>query len=863
MYKLIQMFRSRERQIDFFIFLVGTTLCGYSIYMLMNKSGILHMQVLGARDALIEIAIFACIAMIGSYFKDLRWIILEIVIFAYLHQMLLACLVACTYIFLTVLIGRCFHKDIVVSFFIGVLVLTLMYSILSILKIGSIKNIVTLDLILFVFFLFVGRKNRQFMHIQWKVSFSEYYKYLIIMIFFLISIGKANLSLDYDSIWYGLRGPFALDANEGIYENLGLIGAVYMYSKGFETYMLPLSNTFSYSFFYAGNIALTGCILFMSYRIAQCWKKNSKTLLWIPVLVSAIPSVISMSVTSKSDIFTLLFQLILIYFCIKDFEKESDINFILIFSVYIYQQTLKSSAAIFSTSIILAYVLCKLIYRLIFRLISLEEHSDKVGIITNTKKIHKISYVILVLALIDIIAIWGRTYLFTGVPASSLWGRVFSLLGFQYKYPYDYNNFNDRVYQVKISKESIIDLCKQLYNFFVLPDTDRMDHIVIAWGSILIPFLLVCMFLLLIVYWTKIKKQLKLPQNGFLAMLVVGELLGCVLSIWWLNIKPDGNYFLLFYVVVVLGLILFMDCLCFDNNSKKPIGAIFIIDTIIISNMVIACSVNWAWCNKFTDISLYNNGYYNHREEYKNSVIESGYQDIYEILSENPKNKVLAYGVHPGIERIPCIIESEFDINYWGNPSLMASVDSFLQFVNYENYDYIFIQKGYLYDYEQSYKNICYLFDNNCIESLYYENGYVLLKLGNNNVNEEELKETFMSYYSTMGYCVQNPISKSNVYEDGWAGDDATITLHTYNSGLISLSIWDPNWQKHVGGEIKVYIDNEEYCTLLSAETITITLSATGDDDVIIRLKSSFADVAEAPDGRTLSFLITELKSIE
>ena len=72
-----------------------------------------------------------------------------------------------------------------------------------------------------------------------------------------------------------------------------------------------------------------------------------------------------------------------------------------------------------------------------------------------------------------------------------------------------------------------------------------------------------------------------------------------------------------------------MDCLCFDNNSKKPIGTIIVIATIIISNMVIDCSVNWAWCNKFTDISLYNNGYYDHREEYKNNVIESGYQDIY------------------------------------------------------------------------------------------------------------------------------------------------------------------------------------------------------------------------------------------
>ena len=149
--------------------------------------------------------------------------------------------------------------------------------------------------------------------------------FILTMLF--LQAGRLNHELDYDSLHYGLRSPYILDNGEGIYENLGLINLVYTYSKGAEVLVLPLSGTPTYGFF--------AFIHFLDHN-SQCdngcgdrntlwWKKAG---FWTGALFCAVPGIMNMAVSAKSDSITLMCQLIIYdMLCLavtrKDGEKMS------------------------------------------------------------------------------------------------------------------------------------------------------------------------------------------------------------------------------------------------------------------------------------------------------------------------------------------------------------------------------------------------------------------------------------------------------------------------------------------------------------------------------------------------------------
>ena len=69
-----------------------------------------------------------------------------------------------------------------------------------------------------------------------------------VLLILALQAGRMNGAIDFDSLWYGVRGSKILDMGKGIYENPGMIGIVYTYSKGLETLTLPLSVLPSFSF---------------------------------------------------------------------------------------------------------------------------------------------------------------------------------------------------------------------------------------------------------------------------------------------------------------------------------------------------------------------------------------------------------------------------------------------------------------------------------------------------------------------------------------------------------------------------------------------------------------------------------------
>ena len=170
-----------------------------------------------------------------------------------------------------------------------------------------------------------------------------------ILTMFFLQAGRLNHELDYDSLHYGLRSAYVLDNGNGIYKNLGLINLVYTYSKGAEVLVLPLSGTPTYGFVLSFTFWTT--IVSVVTAAVMGARFSGKTVgFWTGALVSAIPGIMNMAVSAKSDSITLMCQLIIYDFLCLAVVRE---NIWLIFAVAVYLLSLvyKPTALVYSTAL--------------------------------------------------------------------------------------------------------------------------------------------------------------------------------------------------------------------------------------------------------------------------------------------------------------------------------------------------------------------------------------------------------------------------------------------------------------------------------------------------------------------------------
>lgn len=678
---------------------------------------------------LIELFVCFLIAFVGMRKRNIVWIGIVLLAFCYLHSMLLPILLSIGYTILTVLCGYFLnrklleyesHDSVLINYFLGIIFLTVSYAVLSVFHLGNINYIriycMGVTIILLRWFYKKGVNIQKIFQTNMKfvVSKTAYLETIVIMIFFMLMIGRANISLDYDSVWYGLRSPYVLAHTNGIYENLKMVGCVYTYSKGYEVYQLPLADTNCYGFMYAGNILIFAVCLLIGYKIFRLFLTHEKSLLGI-VLMSSIPGITNMAITAKADIMTLAIQLLSLYFAILYVKEQKEIYFGMVISTFIIAQTLKPTALIFSSTIVILLVFICIVYKKKFNF------GKKSCIITTS-------------AIFELILIWIRTYMLTGIPANSIWGNIFRALGLKDKYPYS----SSQVFQFKtsglFSSENISMTLERMKEFFFAPNSADTNHVIIAWGTTLCTFIVFVVFIGSILNAKRIlKKNGDNAMSVFFGLLFGGELLGCILSLLVLS-KPDGNYFMLYYSSTILVGVVFIEKIIAykETFNKRVLNSIWII--FVFFNICITGATTWNWVDHFNEIKWVNNGYYNHRMDYKDFVNNEGCVEIYDILDSDSNNRVLAYGTHPDITRFPCLVDSELDINYWGNEKLMETSENFIDYVEYIDYDYVLIWNGYVKEDTQAYRNIVALFDAGKVERIKVENGHILLKIGENDL---------------------------------------------------------------------------------------------------------------------------------
>lgn len=536
----------------------------------------------------------------------------------------------------------------------------------------------------------------------------------------MVQAGRLNISLDYDSLHYGLRSAYVLDNGRGIYEDLGMINLVYTYPKGLEVLALPLSGTPTYGFVLSLSFWATVGILLLAGHIAgRRGGKNRK--FWAMAMMSAVPGIMNMAATAKSDNVTLLFQLLFFDFvcCALGAEGEKEERqpwFFMGLSAYLLTLVLKPTAIVFSTVMAGVCLFC-LIWRRKFRI-----------------RAAAWGYLLPFLPAAAVAGLWYRTWKFTGVPVTSIFAGLFEKIGFQVRLPYSFTHVIGNPASLSAG-EKFGRLFRRLWGMAALPLGEDMDHVIIAWGTGLIAVLL---FLWVCWFFVFVRKGglRRIPAAGtafsgqsFCEALLIPTLgLACIYSIYTLS-QVDGNYFILFYAILIISAAGLGRLGTRRSDLERNLSGLIV--PLLIANVFVTCCTSWAGTPGFTPIAIRHKGYYDHRAEQQERFKESGVDALVGLLT--PGSRVVAFGEHPEVLALPCSVQSYYDITgSGGNVYLVKKLDYFKWYLDISGIEYIFAEREYLRTHDRAGEIIRYMIEDGSLTDLVWEGDNLLgrVKLG-------------------------------------------------------------------------------------------------------------------------------------
>lgn len=557
--------------------------------------------------------------------------------------------------------------------------------------------------------------------------------------FFILQMNRSNVALDYDSLRYGLRSAYVLFP-EGFFSAHGQINSVYSYPKGLELLTYPLNYLSGYGFLLSFSLwtylvlaSVFGLLLFH-------FQKNRKKLYLGILCFFLLSSVGNMSLTMKTDLFTLLLQLSALYFFLKGKRLQS--CFLLFFSY-----SFKPTAVVFSTLLGIVFLLAMLLE--FFGKRSIKTNSQvntdrntntnasinaKTGINSNIntnynriqakgeKWTSELPFVLFSLVYTGLITL--RTFLITGLPFSTTFTGIFKAIGFHVNWPFNLDAHVDYSGELSFS-ESAFFFFRRLFSFLFYPVGEDMEHVAIAWSGVLFPLIL------LFALWQCFSIGRKclpgrnhllggnsllernslsgreaflcrgsgdaspwdyLPLSLSFLVIMVFSLLSFVM-LW----QIDGNYYILWESLALL--------LCFSGgNLQEKRGFILLLKAFFFFPFYLAAflttiTTSWAGAVGFTPIDLANKGYYDHALVELENQGEKGSLPAFSEMAKNPRHHVLAFAETPECYRIPCNVQSITDVEgSGGSPGLYDSPLYFAWFLKWSDTDYVYLEQSFLHD---------------------------------------------------------------------------------------------------------------------------------------------------------------------
>ena len=567
--------------------------------------------------------------------------------------------------------------------------------------------------------------------------------------FFILQMNRSNVALDYDSLRYGLRSAYVLFP-EGFFSAHGQINSVYSYPKGLELLTYPLNYLSGYGFLLSFSLwtylvlaSVFGLLLFH-------FQKNRKKLYLGILCFFLLSSVGNMSLTMKTDLFTLLLQLSALYFFLKGKRLQS--CFLLFFSY-----SFKPTAVVFSTLLGIVFLLAMLLE--FFGKRSIKTNSQvntdrntntnasinaKTGINSNIntnynriqakgeKWTSELPFVLFSLVYTGLITL--RTFLITGLPFSTTFTGIFKAIGFHVNWPFNLDAHVDYSGELSFS-ESAFSFFRRLFSFLFYPVGEDMEHVAIAWSGVLFPLIL------LFALWQCFSLGRKcLPGRNHLSggnsllgrnslsgreaflrrgseeaslwdylplalsfLVIMAFSLLSFVMLW----QIDGNYYILWESLALL--------LCFSMGSAPEISSqeesargsklsAFLLKSFAFSPFYLAAflttiTTSWAGAVGFTPIDLANKGYYDHALVELENQGEKGSLPAFSEMAKNPRHHVLAFAETPECYRIPCNVQSITDVEgSGGSPGLYDSPLYFAWFLKWSGTDYVYLEQSFLHD---------------------------------------------------------------------------------------------------------------------------------------------------------------------
>lgn len=547
--------------------------------------------------------------------------------------------------------------------------------------------------------------------------------------FFILQMNRSNVALDYDSLRYGLRSAYVLFP-EGFFSAHGQINSVYSYPKGLELLTYPLNYLPGYGFLLSFSLWTYLALALVFGLLLFHFQKNRKKLYLGILCFFLLSSVGNMSLTMKTDLFTLLLQLSALYFFLK--RKRLQSCFLLFFSY-----SFKPTAVVFSTLLGIVFLLTMLL-EFLGKSNTKTNTKENLNINANTginsntnhntiqakgeKWTSELPFVLFSLVYTGLITL--RTFLITGLPFSTTFTGIFKAIGFHVNWPFNLDAHVDYSGELSFS-ESALSFFRRLFSFLFYPVGEDMEHVAIAWSGVLFPLIL------LFALWqcfsigrkclpgknslpggnSLLERNSSSGREAFLRMgsreaslwdylplslsflvIMAFSLLSFVM-LW----QIDGNYYILWESLALL--------LCFSGgNLQEKRGIILLLKAFFFFPFYLAVflstiTTSWAGAVGFTPIDLANKGYYDHALVELENQGEKGSLPAFSEMAKNPSHHVLAFAETPECYRIPCNVQSITDVEgSGGSPGLYDSPLYFAWFLKWSDTDYVYLEQSFLHD---------------------------------------------------------------------------------------------------------------------------------------------------------------------
>ncbi len=583
-----------------------------------------------------------------------------------------------------------------------------------------------------------------------------------------IHAGRMNITLDHDSIHYGLRSFYILDNGRGFFENLGSVNAVYFYPKGLEILTLPLSGTPTYGFVLAFSFwcAVLFLLLVRDTAAAHFGRRAGNCAM---LLCAAVPGIMNLSTSAKTDMITLLFQ----FLAVSDFMGAAGSAFsaagssvrapheaggrgnsgflradsvLWALTSLAFTLCFKPTAIAFSGLLLLSGaaflaeegVRCRRNREMQAAAPAGASRADrKTGAGWKPRADRKTGaggwrraaflLPVFLLVLAALAGVTLRTLHLTGYPLVTVFTGIWEKLGMHGKYPLAVQRVPNASAGGSAA-ENLLFFLHRLFLLLIAPAGEDALHIRIAWGA---PISAVCLLAALPLPEPRAhtaapataaaeapEERGGAPAASCLGVTLVVLLLFDALTLCLLY-QVDGNYYNLTYALAVL---------CAVSRWRKRPGALMrsVFPAFFVSAFLV-CLTNWAGARGFTEPKLNHYGFYDHVSDIEDQMILGAKEPIYRYLRNAARIRLLAMAEEPTCYLFPCVTESYTDVEgSGGNVALVKTLNDFKDYLEKAGITYLYTEDSFLADHARAEEIIRYMQEDGSISSVIRQEGNTL-----------------------------------------------------------------------------------------------------------------------------------------